>query len=169
MANGIDFKNIDKKHLRKQMGIVPQDAILFNKSIYDNIAIDSKSVNLDDVKTVSHLVQIGEEIEKIPMGYHTPISECGKNISGGQRQRIVLARAIINKPKVLLFDEATSFLDNINEKKISDLLYKCGCTRIIIAHRLSTVLDSDIIFVLDGGELVDQGTHKELLEKSSLY
>jgi len=169
LFDNVNIKHINKKYLRKQMGIIPQDATLFNKSIYDNITVNAEHASLDDVKKVCRLAQISKEIESIPMGYNTPISECGQNLSGGQRQRIVLARALINKPKLLIFDEATSSLDNISEKKISTLLKRSGCTRIIIAHRLSTILDSDIIFVMENGKIISKGTHQELIKKCKLY
>ena len=160
---------MNKKHIRKQIGVVPQDMLLFNKSVYDNIVIGSQKINLEDVRKICKMTQIDDEIISIPMGYKTPISECGQNLSGGQRQRLILARAIINNPKILLFDEATNSLDNSNERLISNLLNDLGCTRIIIAHRLSTIADSDVIIVLDKGKILAQGTHKYLLANNPLY
>ena len=103
------------------------------------------------------------------MKYNTLISEMGMNLSGGQRQRILLARALINNPKILVLDEATSSLDNINEKKISDYLSKNGCTRIIVAHRLSTIVDADKIYVLSKGRIVEEGTHDDLMKNKGVY
>ena len=103
------------------------------------------------------------------MGFNTIISEMGMNLSGGQRQRIMLARAILNKPQILILDEATSSFDNINQEKISQNLSKLNCTQVIIAHRLSTIIDSDIVFVFEDGKIVEQGTHEELLTKGGTY
>ena len=115
------------------------------------------------------IAQIDKEIESMPMGYHTLISDMGMNISGGQRQRIILARSIVSRPKIILFDEATSSLDSINESNISKYLENLGCTRIIIAHRLSTIADSDIIYVLQNGEIVEAGKHEELMKERGVY
>ncbi len=128
-----------------------------------------KDIRIDTVKEVYKLVQIDKEIEKSPMGYYTMISEYGQNLSGGQCQRIVLARSIINKPKILILDEATSSLDNLNEERISNLISETGCTRVVITHRLSTVSNSDVIIVIDNGEIIAQGNHKILMQRCDLY
>lgn len=164
-----NFKDLNKKYIRKQLGIVPQDITLFNKSIFDNIVMNRDNISLAEVKEACKIACIDQEIEEMPMGYYTGISEMGLNLSGGQRQRIALARAIINRPKILLLDEATSSLDNINEKKVSDAFKKMGTTQIVIAHRLSTIIDADIIVVLSDGKIVEIGKHKELLENNSHY
>ncbi len=156
--------------LRNQIGIVPQDVSLFNKTIYENIVLDSnKEVSFEDVRSACQAAEILEEIETMPMGFNTIISEMGMNLSGGQRQRIMLARAILNKPQILILDEATSSLDNINQEKVSQNLSKLNCTQVIIAHRLSTIIDSDIVFVFEDGKIVEQGTHEELLTKGGTY
>ncbi|MCB2356542.1 peptidase domain-containing ABC transporter [Clostridium estertheticum] len=165
LYDNIPFKMYNKKKLCSQMGIVPQDAMLFNKSIYDNIVMNKKNLSLEEVKKVAKIARIDEEIELMPMAYNTIVSEMGMNLSGGQRQRILLARALINKPKILVLDEATSSLDNINEEAISEYLSKQGCTRIIISHRLSTIIDSDIIYVFSEGEIVESDTHYNLMKK----
>ncbi|HEY9063008.1 MAG TPA: peptidase domain-containing ABC transporter [Pseudobacteroides sp.] len=167
--NNIHIDKLDKGYLRSQMGIVPQDISLFNKSIYDNIAMDRGEITLEKVERACQIAQIAYDISSMPMGYNTLVSEMGMNLSGGQRQRIALARAILNEPKILVLDEATSSLDYLNEKLVSDYFKSIGCTRIIIAHRLSTIVDSDIIFVLKDGKVVEQGTHYELLRKGGEY
>ncbi|WP_162300584.1 peptidase domain-containing ABC transporter [Anaerosacchariphilus polymeriproducens] len=167
--NDTNFLALDRKKIRRQIGIVPQDITLFNDSIYDNIVMNRAGINLDDVKYACRIAHISEEIESMPMQYYTQISEMGLNLSGGQRQRIALARAIIGKPKILLLDEATSSLDNINEKMVSDEIKKMGTTQIIIAHRLSTIIDASVIVVLEAGKVVEIGKHDELIAKNGHY
>lgn len=167
--NDTNFLTLDRKKIRRQIGIVPQDITLFNNSIYENIVMNRAGLNLNDVKEACKIAHISEEIEAMPMQYYTQISEMGLNLSGGQRQRIALARAIIGKPKILLLDEATSSLDNINEKMVSDEIKKMGTTQIIIAHRLSTIMDADMIVVLEGGRMVEKGKHDELIAKNGQY
>lgn len=165
----IDIKDINKESLSKLMGIVPQDTYLFNKTIFENITMNRDDITIEEVIEACRIAQIDKEIESMPMGYHTLISDMGMNISGGQRQRIILARSIVSRPKIILFDEATSSLDSINESNISKYLENLGCTRIIIAHRLSTIADSDIIYVLQNGEIVEAGKHEELMKERGVY
>lgn len=167
--DGYDLTDLDNKHLRKQIGIVPQEITVFNKSIKENININNLNISLDIIKNAAKIANIDNEIEKMPMKYETIISEMGMNLSGGQKQRIALARAILNNPKVILLDEATSSLDMINENKISEYFNSIGCTRIIIAHRLSTIKNSDMIIVLDNGKIVERGTHNTLIKKKGKY
>lgn len=165
----MNINDMNKQEVRKQMGIVPQDISLLNRSILENIRMNREEISLDEVKEASKLAQIHEEIEEMPMGYHTLVSEMGLNLSGGQRQRIALARALINKPKMIVLDEATSSLDSVNEMRVSRYLSAIGTTRIIIAHRLSTIIDADEIFVMKAGKIVEQGTHQELFQKAGCY
>ena len=160
---------MNNRTLQKRIGIVPQDILLFNKSILENITMGVGDYSLEEVQRVAKIANIHEEIEKMPMGYHTVVSDMGMNLSGGQRQRITLARALIRKPEVLILDEATSSLDNSNERIISNYLKSLRCTTIVIAHRLSTIIDADKIIVLDKGKIMDVGTHYELIEGSEFY
>ncbi|ANC22992.1 MULTISPECIES: peptidase domain-containing ABC transporter [Bacillus cereus group] len=167
--DSLNLKNIKKKQLRKQMGVVPQEIYLFNQSIYDNIRLGHENVDIQSVQKVAQIAQIADEIERMPMHYNTLVSDMGLNFSGGQRQRIALAKALLNEPKIIVLDEATSSLDSINEEKIANHFKSVGCTCVVIAHRLSTIVDSDIIYVLDDGEIVEQGTHTELMDLKGEY
>lgn len=168
LYDSIPFADYNKKALCSQMGIVPQDALLFNKTIYENIVMNSE-ISMEDVHRVAIITCIDEEINAMPMGYNTVVSEMGLNLSGGQRQRILLARSLIQKPKIIILDEATSSLDYINEKAISNYLSREGVTRIIIAHRLSTIVDSDEIYVFAEGGILERGTHDELMKLNGEY
>lgn len=167
--DGIPYQDFNRKSLSSFIGIVPQDVMLFNKSIYSNIVMDNENVTMEEVEEACRYACIYDEIKSMPMGFDTIISEMGMNLSGGQKQRILLARVLLAKPRVIIMDEATSSIDNISEKKISDYLYTQGCTRVVIAHRLSTIVDSDVIFVMDKGLLIAQGTHEELMENCEKY
>ena len=163
------YRNLNKKVLRRQMGVVPQDILLLNDSIYNNIEMSRENITPEMVKHAAEIAQVSDEIEEMPMKYNTIISDMGTNISGGQRQRIGFARAVVNNPNILLLDEATSSLDTINESKISDYLQSVGCTRIVIAHRISTVVDADVIYVLKDGRIVEQGNHDSLVKLNGVY
>lgn len=167
--DGIDINDIKKSSLCNQIGIVPQDVYLLNRSIRDNITMNDDSISEERVAEVCKAVCIYDEIMAMPMGFKTIVSEMGLNLSGGQRQRIALAKALIHTPKLVILDEATSALDTINEKGITDYLQKTGCTQIIIAHRLSTIIDADKIFVFRDGGIAEQGTHEALMEQKGEY
>ncbi|MDN4495533.1 peptidase domain-containing ABC transporter [Ureibacillus aquaedulcis] len=165
----ISTEYLDLTNIRKQIGIVPQTASLFNRTILENIKLHNTEASMQDVIEAAKVAQIHDEIMQMPMKYNTVISEMGMNISGGQRQRIVLAKALLNKPSILILDEATSSLDHVNESKIDNYLSEINCTRIIIAHRLTTVMNCDLIVVLDNGKIIDVGNHQQLIERSGFY
>jgi ABC-type bacteriocin/lantibiotic exporter with double-glycine peptidase domain len=167
--DGQDLKSLDLKSLRQKIGTVMQGGKLFIGNIYSNIVISAPHLTVDDAWEAAEMAGIADDIRDMPMGMHTLISEGSGGISGGQRQRLMIARAIVSKPKILLFDEATSALDNISQKKVSDSLSQLKCTRIVIAHRLSTIQECDRIIVLDQGQIVEDGTYEELLEKNGVF
>ena len=146
-----------------------QNGKLFQGDIFSNIVIAAPGATLDDAWDAADMAGLSEDIENMPMGMNTLISEGQGGISGGQRQRILIARAVAAKPKILMFDEATSALDNITQKVVSDSLDQLKCTRIVIAHRLSTIRNCDRIIVLDGGKIIEDGTYDELIEKNGFF
>lgn len=169
--DGISIKDYDTAELRKHIAIVPQESFLFGMSIKDNILCGKPDATDDQVIDAAKKANAHEFIKALPQGYETIAGERGANLSGGQRQRIAIARAFIKSPKILLLDEATSALDNETQSEVQlalNLLMK-DRTVIVIAHRLSTVMNADIIFVLDQGRIIQQGTHKELMDQSLLY
>lgn len=167
--DGKDISNLDLQSLRKKLGVVTQDGKLFQGDIYSNIVISAPHLTLDEAWEAAEVAGIADDIKAMPMGMHTMISEGTGGISGGQKQRIMIARAIAPKPKVLIFDEATSALDNITQKKVSDALAELKCTRIVVAHRLSTIRQCDRIIVLDGGKIIEDGTYDELIEAKGFF
>ena len=167
--DGKDINSLDPASLRKKIGTVMQDAGLFQGDIYSNIVITAPYLTLDDAWEAAEKAGIAEDIRKMPMGMQTVIAEGQGGISGGQKQRIMIARAIAPKPKLLLFDEATSALDNKTQRQVSDALDAMGCTRLVIAHRLSTIRHCDRILVLEGGNIIEDGTYAELIEKGGFF
>ncbi|MGR6342490.1 peptidase domain-containing ABC transporter [Priestia megaterium] len=164
-----DIKYMDKSKFRQQIGVVTQQIHLFNKSIFQNIAFHNENLTSREIIESAKLAEIHEDIMGLRMNYETVLSEEGSNLSGGQRQRLALARALVNKPKILLLDEASSALDTVTEQKIHQNLEKLNCTRIVIAHRLSTVKKADKIIVVDNGEIIETGSHEELLDLGREY
>ena len=169
--DGKDIKNIKLNSLRSLMGIVTQETFLFNDSVKANIAYGLESVSDESIKKAAIAANADEFIEQLPHGYDTIIGERGVKLSGGQRQRISIARAIMKNPPILILDEATSSLDTESEKIVQDAIEKLMHNRtvIVIAHRLSTVHNANKIIVLDKGDIVDTGTHNELINKEGLY
>ena len=167
--DGMDMAKLDYRSLRRRIGSVTQDGSLFQGDIFSNIIISAPQLTLDDAWEAAEIAGIADDIREMPMGMSTLISEGQGGISGGQRQRLMIARAVAPKPKILMFDEATSALDNKTQKKVSEALDKLKCTRIVIAHRLSTIKHCDRILVLDGGNIVEDGTYDALIEKGGLF
>ena len=162
--DGKDIDSMDKREMRKKFGVVLQDGKLIAGSIYENITITAPNTKLKQVKKVVRDVGLEEDINQMPMGLHTILSEDSGTISGGQQQRILIARAIVNNPKIIYFDEATSALDNVTQSMVCESLEKLKATRVVIAHRLSTVINCDRIFVLEKGKLIEEGNYQELMD-----
>ena len=164
-----DVENVDLRSLCRHIGTVLQDGRLFQADIYNNIVLSTPEATLDDAWRAAELAGIAEDIRKMPLGMNTIVSEGTGSISGGQRQRLLIARAICGERKILIFDEATSALDNITQKVVTDSLSSLLCTRIVVAHRLSTVQDCDRILVLDHGRIIEEGTYTQLMEKNGFF
>jgi subfamily B ATP-binding cassette protein HlyB/CyaB len=171
MVDGVDLAMVDPSWLRRQVGIVLQENILFNRSVRDNIALADPAMPIEDVTMAAELAGAHDFILEFPNAYDTPIDERGSNLSGGQRQRIAIARALATHPKILIFDEATSALDAESEEVIQRNLkaMTTGRSVIIIAHRLSAVRQADRIITLEKGEITEIGTHEELLKRNGRY
>jgi len=167
--DGVSLKKLNLPELRRSIGTVLQDGCIFSGSIYKNISISAPAITPEQVQEVVKTVCLAEEIEEMPMGLNTLISEETQTISGGQKQRILLARAIANKPRILFLDEATSSLDNLVQEEIADNLSRLASTRVVIAHRLSTVRSCDRIAVLHDGEIAEIGSYEELMQKQGLF
>ena len=171
MIDGINIKELTEESLRENISIIRQDPFLFNRTIKENFQLVKENITIEEIKKYCKLAYIDEYIESLPKQYDTILGEGGVNLSGGQKQRLSIARSLAKESKIILFDEATSSLDNESQnyiKKVIDNLVK-EHTIIVVAHRLSTIIDSDEIYVIDKGKLLDKGTHKELLNKSSVY
>ena len=169
--DGVNIKDYDVKSLRKNIGIVPQETFLFSGTILQNIKYGKRDATFEEIKEAAKKANAHEFIKKLEDGYNTEIGERGVKLSGGQKQRIAIARAILENPQILILDEATSALDNESEKLVQDALEKLmeNKTTFVIAHRLTTIENSDKIVVLQQGEIKETGTHAELLEKNGLY
>ena len=164
-----DVQKVDLRSLRQHIGVVMQDGKLFMGDIASNITISTPLATLDDAWEAAEIAGIADDIRKMPMGMQTFVTEGGGGISGGQRQRLMIARAVCGKRKILMLDEATSALDNKTQKHVADSLDALKCTRIVIAHRLSTVRHCDRILVVDGGRIAEEGTYEELIAQKGLF
>ena len=172
LIDGIDISQVDPAWLRRQIGVVLQENLLFNKTVFENISLANPGLSRSQVIQVARLAGADEFINRLPLGYDTPIEERGANLSGGQRQRIAIARALATNPRILILDEATSALDYESEKIIQENMKHIvkGRTVVIIAHRLAAVRICDRIIALQDGRIVEDGTHRELLDRpTSLY
>jgi len=167
--DGVPLAELELQSLRRQMGVVLQNPSLFRGDIRRNISFADPLMPLDRVQAAAKRAQVHDDIVAMPMGYETVLSEMGASLSGGQRQRLALARALAANPAILLLDEATNALDAKTERAVQDAIAELRCTRVVIAHRLSTVRDADLILVMKGGRLVERGTHEELLERRGEY
>src|SRR5229473_1900791 len=167
--DGVDLSKLDLRSVRRQLGIVTQRPYLFGSSIRANIALSDPGLALNSVITAAKRACIHGEIVEMPMGYETLLLDGGASLSGGQRQRIALARALVREPAILLLDEATSALDSVTEREVQTELEALRCTRIVIAQRLSTIRQADMILVMEGGQIVERGTHQELISVDGLY
>ena len=171
LLDGINIKDLTENDLRKNISIIRQEPFIFNRTIKDNFKLVNKNIKLSKIKEYSKMAYLDEYIDTLPKKYNTKLGEGGVNLSGGQKQRLSIARALTKESKVLLFDEATSALDNNSQeyiKKAIDNLVK-DHTVVIVAHRLSTIIDADIIYVVDKGKVVAQGSHNELLKTNAVY
>ena len=171
LVNDQDISNITQKSLRATVGIVPQDTVLFNESIYYNIAYGRPEASREEVFQAAKSAHIHDFIESLPEKYKTKVGERGLKLSGGEKQRVAIARAILKGPKILIFDEATSALDSRSEKAIQGELKRIAANRttLTIAHRLSTIADADQILVMDKGRIIERGSHQELLAARGFY
>jgi len=167
--DGQDIARLDLRSLRQNIGSVMQNGQLFSGDIFANIVVTAPWLSLDDAWQAAELAGIADDIRAMPMGMHTMISEGSGGISGSQRQRILIARAIVAKPRILIFDEATSALDNISQKHVSEALDSLHCTRIVIAHRLSTIRHCDRIIVLEDGSIMEDGSYDELIARRGYF
>ncbi|HEY2270354.1 MAG TPA: peptidase domain-containing ABC transporter [Streptosporangiaceae bacterium] len=167
--DGLDLASLDAGAVRRQLGIVTQRPYLFGSSVRENIALTNPELPLEAVAEAARIACVHDDIAAMPMGYDTKLHDGGASVSGGQRQRIALARALVHRPSILLLDEATSELDTMTEQKIYANLDVISSTTIVIAHRLSTVRNADLILVMDEGRIAETGTHEQLLVRGGAY
>jgi ABC-type transport system involved in Fe-S cluster assembly fused permease/ATPase subunit len=171
LVDGQDIRTVTQRSLRAAIGIVPQDTVLFNDTLYYNLAYARPDASQDEIIAAVRMAQLHDFIAALPAGYETVVGERGLKLSGGEKQRVAIARAILKRPRILIFDEATSALDSRSEQAILQALRAVATehTTLVIAHRLSTIVDADQILVLDHGRVREQGSHRELLQQGGLY
>jgi ATP-binding cassette subfamily B protein len=171
LIDGVDIRDVQVHDLRRKLGIVLQDTYLFADTVMENIRYGRLDAVDDEVIAAAKIANADQFIRRLPHGYATPLSERGSNLSQGQRQLLSIARAILADPSILVLDEATSSIDTRTEKTIQEAMLRLmeGRTSFVIAHRLSTIREADKILVINNGEMIEQGAHKELLEKGGFY
>jgi ATP-binding cassette subfamily B protein len=167
--DGRPLHDLDLRSVRQQIGIVPQHPFIFGGTVRENVALASPGAQLDRIAQATKVACLHDDITEMPMGYDTVISDGGASLSGGQRQRVAIARAVLRNPTLMLLDEATSALDNATEARVIEGLERLRCTRITVAHRLSTVRNADLIVVMDKGRIVELGNHAQLTARGGLY
>jgi len=169
--NGQDLRGITQASLRQHIGIVPQDTVLFNDSIYYNIAYGRPEASREEVIDAARSAHIYDFVMGLPDGFDTKVGERGLKLSGGEKQRVAIARTILKNPPILIFDEATSALDSRTERGIQAELKEISANRttLVIAHRLSTIADADEILVMEGGRIIERGNHRSLLTANGAY
>jgi ABC-type transport system involved in Fe-S cluster assembly fused permease/ATPase subunit len=171
LIDGQDIREVTQDSLRSILGMVPQDTVLFNDTIAYNIRYGRPDATEEEVREAARMAQIDDFIKLLPDGYEAMVGERGLKLSGGEKQRVAIARTILKGPPILMLDEATSALDSFTENQIQAALDEVSRNRttLVIAHRLSTIINADQIVVLDAGQIVERGTHGELLRKDGLY
>ena len=171
LVDGENIKNLKMSNYRQLLGMVTQESVLFNDTIYNNILMGKPHATEEEIISAAKIANAHQFIQNLPEGYHTNIGDDGNKLSGGQKQRISIARAVLKNPPIMILDEATSALDTESERFVQDALDKMMANRtsLIIAHRLSTIQKADMIVVMEKGQIVEQGTHQELMNLNGVY
>jgi ABC-type bacteriocin/lantibiotic exporter with double-glycine peptidase domain len=167
--DGVSVRLMNLQSLRRQWGTALQDPFLFSSSVRENISFNNPEMPEAEIVRAAMLAEVHDDILQMPMGYETRLDEAAQSLSGGQRQRLAIARAVAGNPAFLLLDESTSHLDTMTEAAVDRNLDALSCTRVVIAHRLSTVQNADLIVVLEDGSIVEQGSHHQLLARAGVY
>ena len=167
--DGRDLRNLNLKQVRRRIGVVPQSVGLHPQDLWDNLVGHHDEVASDEVWTAARVADVEEEIKGMPMGMMTMVGTSGTVLSGGESQRVSIARSVIGSPRIMLFDEATNWLDNESQAKVMSNLAALTATRVVIAHRLSTLEQADRIYVLQGGRVVQSGSFDELMEVDGVF
>jgi ATP-binding cassette subfamily B protein len=168
---GVDIRKIKREYLRKNIGMVMQEPFLFSRSIHDNITIANSDASMEEVKEAANIAQVDDAIEEFSKGYDTIVGERGITLSGGQKQRVAIARMLLQKTPIMIFDDSLSAVDSETDAKIREALKKSkrSSTVILISHRITTLMQADAILVLDKGKIADMGTHEELINRNGIY